>query len=72
MKPKTCTAAEVASVLRLTVDEFHDVIKKHRDFPAANHEGDYSRAEVFAYLDRKFKQGKMGTLMRRTGAGSLN
>jgi hypothetical protein len=72
MKPLTCTAAEIAATLRLKVEELPDVIKRHPDFPAADSNGLYSRAEVFAFLDRKSKEGKIGELIRRHETGPLN
>jgi hypothetical protein len=70
--PPTITATEIARVLRLSVDEFYEVIKQHADFPTADASGLYSRAEVLSYMDRVFKAGRIGAFARRNGAGSLN
>lgn len=72
MKSPLCTVEEIASVLRLSTDEFHEVVKRHSDFPVADASGHYRRAEVFAFLNEKTKQGKTATLLRRHGHGSLN
>lgn len=72
MKPPRITAAEIAKVLRLSVDELHDVIKRHPDFPVADANGFYSRADVFTYLNRVFRERKTGTSARQNGAGSIN
>lgn len=72
MKPLTCTASDIAWALRLSIDELDEIIKKHPDFPAADPDGLYSSADMFAFVHRRYKQDRLASLRPRNFGSTLH
>jgi hypothetical protein len=66
MKPPTCTASDIASAFMVSLDELHEIIKRHPDFPVAGANGLYSSVDVFAFIHRQYRKDKLASLRLKT------
>ena len=66
MKPPTCTAGDIAWAFRVSLDELHEIIKKHPDFPVAGADGLYSSVDVFSFIHHHYRKDKLSSLRLKT------